>query len=112
MSENPNVKIEVEPVKMKVQNIQIVVRQIQPDEADFFPRWRKLLSLKRVFSDFEHAQPEDVDEAINFLADYITAPENRVERVKLLNKLKLEEIMNVFDAIQKGATVPPVNGGA
>jgi hypothetical protein len=112
MSDDQKVVVTPEPVQVKAQNITIVVRQMKMDDPGAMPRFRKLLSIKRAFGDFEHAQPEDVDEAYQFLSEYIVTPSSPAEKRALLDRITMDEVMMIFSAIQKGATVPPVSGGA
>lgn len=114
MSDMPATKQTVTVVQesdLKVQNIKIVVRQFKADEPGFLPQWRKLIALKRGISDVEKAQPEDIDEAVKFLASYITKPESAREKQAILDQITMQEMFNIFDAIQKGASIPPANGG-
>ena len=96
---------------VQARNIDVVVRAIKKNEPGFMPLWKRVLSIKRGIADFEKAQPEDVDEAYEFLCSVIVEPSTQAAKMDLLNSITNDEMMALFSAVIGGG-VPPSKGGA
>ena len=94
------------------QTIEVKIRQIDPKSKGFLPLWHRIISVKRAMTDFQKAQPEDIDAAYSLLREFIIYPKTDAEKNALLDNITSEELMDLFNGIMGSPTVPPVKGGA
>lgn len=92
--------------------INVKLKPIDPKAPGFLPRYRQLVASKRVFQDFAHAVPEDVDEACKLLKEHIVEPVGEQAKDAYLASLDADEVMDLFNKVMGSGTVPPVNGAA
>jgi len=92
--------------------LNVKIEPINPKAPGFLPLYRKVLASKRVFQDFEHAQPEDLDAARALLKQHISIPASDAEKDALLDRLVAEDVMELFGKIAGANTVPPASGAA
>jgi hypothetical protein len=91
-------------------DVNLKLRPIDPDAPGFLPRLQQLLAAKRSLSDFQSAQPEDIDKVYELLAEHITEPEVKAEKLTALKKLTQTQLATVFDSLMGAKTVPPESG--
>lgn len=91
-------------------DVNLKLRPIDPDAPGFLPRLQQLLAAKRSLSDFQKAEPEDVDKVYELLCEHITSPESKAEKMSALKKLNLTQLNTVFESLMGTNTVPPANG--
>lgn len=101
-------------VSMEVsdKNFRVVLRPLEKNKPGFLPLYRKMLAIKRAFSDFKNAKPEDVDEAVALLKQYMVEPVNDLEKQIILDTITEEEMGSMFDHIMGTNTVPLAKGAA
>lgn len=97
---------------LDIQHVQVKVKVLEANAPGFLPRYRQLLSAKRVSQDFEHAQPEDIDQLYALLEEHIVEPTTHAEKKKVLDMVSADELGSLFNIIMGANLVPPANGAA
>ena len=72
----------------------------------YLKRQRRALKLQESFSN-KTATSQDIDELVEFLADFIIKPESRDEAVEALWLASEEELTGLLDSISDIGTVSP-----
>ena len=82
----------------EVVELKVKLKALDMTGKKFFRRYRRALSMKRALVDRQAAIPEDIDEAVLFLKEYIVEPPpNQVE--EWLWDLDGDQVLELFDRI-------------
>lgn len=96
----------------ELKELNITIKPIDRNAPGFMPMYRKVLAVKRAFTNPDKAQPEDIDEVMLLLEQHITAPADPMEKRRILDLASAAQITQILDAILGAGIVPPANGGA
>lgn len=96
--------------QINIQGTPITVRMLDQKQPGFMPRWRQILALKRAVQDINRAQPEDVDLAVQLLADHLMVPADAPSKARVLDAANADEFTLLFETILGMNSVPPSNG--
>ena len=78
-----------------------------PDAAGYLRRQRRVLEFRRAEKD----APESIDALVEFLADYVSVPEDREEAKEALMEASENQIDELLEAISGTGKVDPKKEG-
>jgi hypothetical protein len=90
------------------EEVNIEVKTLDLEGKGFYPQYRKIIVFKEAFTDPANATLAVVQEAIDFLCEYIVKPETLEEKMALIEDMDADDFMNLFGSIGgRSKAVPP-----
>ena len=89
----------------------VQVKTMDLEGKGYVKKMLKVAAFKDAFTGGEEMTVKVINDAIEFLKEYIVSPDDEIIKLALLDDLSGMEIMSLFGAIMGQDVIPPANGG-